>query len=89
MNSFAQLIVLPSGLLYCLNLTQAHLSLLSYPSPRLEEINKRRILSATLEFVIGFVSNFYNWCPVSLRTIQWKKRSLYISKWLIYSQYKL
>ena len=28
------------------------------------------ILSAILEFVIGFVSIFYNWCPVSLRTIQ-------------------
>ena len=36
------------------------------------------ILFAILEFVIGFVSNFYNWCPVSLCTIQWKKmKSLY------------
>ena len=30
------------------------------------------ILSAILEFVIGFVSNFYNSCALSLRTIQWK-----------------
>ena len=37
-------------------------------------------------FVIGFVSNFWNWIPVSLRTIQWKKRSFYINKWLSYSQ---
>ena len=36
------------------------------------------ILSAILEFVIRFVSNFYNWCSVSLRTSQWKKtKSLY------------
>ena len=30
------------------------------------------ILSAILEFVIGFVSNFYNTCALSLRTIQRK-----------------
>ena len=29
------------------------------------------ILYAILEFVIRFVSNLYNWCPVWLRTIQW------------------
>ena len=44
------------------------------------------ILSAILEFVIGFVSNFYNGSPVSLRTIQCKNRNLYINKWLSYSQ---
>ena len=32
------------------------------------------ILSAILEFVIGFVSNLYNWCALSLRTIQWKNK---------------
>ena len=42
------------------------------------------ILSAILEFVIGFVSNFYNWCPVSLRTIQWKNEvSILINDWVI------
>ena len=30
------------------------------------------ILSAILDFVFGFVSNFCNWCALSLRTIQWK-----------------
>ena len=40
------------------------------------------ILSAILDFVIGFVSIFYNWCALPLRTIQWKKRSLCINKWL-------
>ena len=30
------------------------------------------ILSAILEFLIGFVSDFYSGCPVSLRIIQWK-----------------
>ena len=30
------------------------------------------ILSAILEFVIGFVSNFYSWCGLSLHTIQQK-----------------
>ena len=39
-----------------------------------------------LKCVIIFASNFYNWCPVSLRTIHWKKRSLYINKWLSYNQ---
>ena len=34
-------------------------------------------LSAILEFFIGFVSNVYNWCPVSLRTIRWKMKSPY------------
>ena len=42
------------------------------------------ILSAILEFVIQFVSNFYNWCPVSLRTIQWKNEvSALINGWII------
>ena len=36
--------------------------------------------------VIRFVSNFYNSCALSLRTIQWKKRSPYINKWLSYNQ---
>ena len=45
------------------------------------------ILYSLLEFVIRFVSNFYTWCPVSLRTIQWTTRSLYINKWLMYSQF--
>ena len=44
------------------------------------------ILSAMLNFVIGFLSNFYNWCVLSLCTIQWKKRSLYINKWLSYGK---
>ena len=30
------------------------------------------ILSVIFEFVNGYVSIFYNWYPVSLRTIQWK-----------------
>ena len=44
------------------------------------------ILSAILEFVIEFVLNFYNWCALSLRTIQRKKWSIGINKWLSYSQ---
>ena len=41
------------------------------------------ILFAILEFVIRFVSNFYNWCPVSLRTIQWKNEvSVLINDWV-------
>ena len=33
-------------------------------------------LTAILELVIGFVSNFYNWCALSLSTIQWKPKYL-------------
>ena len=33
-----------------------------------------------------FVSNLYNWCPMSLRTDSVIKRSLCINKWLSYSQ---
>ena len=44
------------------------------------------ILFTILEFAIGFVLNFDNWYSVSLRTILWKNRSLYINKWLSYSQ---
>ena len=45
------------------------------------------ILSAILEFVIAFVSNFHNRRALSLRTIQWtNERSLYINKRLNYSQ---
>ena len=41
------------------------------------------ILSAILKFVIRFVSNFYNWCPVSLRTVQWKNEvSTLINGWV-------
>ena len=41
------------------------------------------ILSAIFEFVIEFVSIFYNWCPVSLSTIQWKKVvSILINGWV-------
>ena len=37
------------------------------------------ILFAILKFVIGFVSNFYIWCGLSLDAIQWeKKRSHYL-----------
>ena len=39
-----------------------------------------------LEICNQILSNFYNWCPVSLRTIQWKKRSLHINRWLSYGQ---
>ena len=35
------------------------------------------ILSAILEFVIGFVLNFYSWSALSLHTIQRKMKSLY------------
>ena len=36
-----------------------------------------------LEFVIGFVSNFYNWCALSLRTIQRKNEvSVLINGWV-------
>ena len=39
--------------------------------------------SAILEFVIGFLSNFYNWCPMSLRTIRWKNEvSILINGWV-------
>ena len=30
-----------------------------------------------LKISIGYVSNFYNWCALSLRTIQWKTKCLY------------
>ena len=41
------------------------------------------ILSAILEFVIRFLLNIYNWCPVSLRTIQWKNEvSTLINGWV-------
>ena len=41
------------------------------------------ILSAILEFVIGFVSNFYSWCTLSLRTIQRKNEiSVLINGWV-------
>ena len=44
------------------------------------------ILSAILEFVIGFASNLYNWCALSLRTIQCKHEvSIIINKWRSYS----
>ena len=40
------------------------------------------ILSAILEFLIGFVSNFYSWCALSLRTIQRKYEfSILINSW--------
>ena len=41
------------------------------------------ILSAILKFVIRFVSNCYNWCVLSLCTIQWKKNevSILINCW--------
>ena len=32
------------------------------------------------------MSNFYNWCALSLRTIQRKKWSIHINKWLSYGQ---
>ena len=35
------------------------------------------ILSANLEFVMGFLSNFYNSCALSLRTFSEKIKSLY------------
>ena len=42
------------------------------------------ILSAISEFVFRFVSNFCNWCPVSLRTIQWTNEvSILINCWVI------
>ena len=40
------------------------------------------ILSAILEFVIGFVSNFYSWCALSLLTIQRKDEvTILINSW--------
>ena len=39
-------------------------------------------LSAILEFVIIFTSNFYNWCALSLRTTPWKTKSLLINGWV-------
>ena len=35
------------------------------------------ILSVILELIIGFVSNFYSWCALSLRTIQ-RKNEVFI-----------
>ena len=41
------------------------------------------ILSTILEFVMRFLWNLYNWCPVSLRTIQWKNEfSVLINDWI-------
>ena len=44
------------------------------------------MLSAILEFVIGFVSKFYNSCVLSLHTIQLKNQVYINKKWLSYSQ---
>ena len=44
------------------------------------------ILSAILEFVIGFVSNVYTHVRCHYAQFSDKKRSLHINKWLSYGQ---
>ena len=47
------------------------------------------ILFAILEFVIRFVSNCCNWCPVSLRTIQWKNEVSILINGKVTANYRL
>ena len=51
-----------------------------------DNVSRPPFWSAILEFIIGCVSTFYNWCALSLRIIQWKNEILYINKWLSYCQ---